>query len=117
MTTHSAGADEPAREQVIHLTDLPPIRIIVSEWPIVGRVMKEEGNGDEWRRYVNVRANADGRRIIYGSKREAGKTTLVGFLLDEDDGLEELGAAIRRASDAVGIDHAAVFMSMKAEEV
>lgn len=109
-----------ASEQVIHMTDRPPVRIDKEEWPVIARVAwsdnAEAPESASERAWIKVRQRREHpwRKIVYGLREAGSLRQMAGFEVFDQ---EQLAEAIRKTSAIVGLDPQLVFDELPAEAV
>lgn len=106
--------DIATKTRTITLTGRPPVTIIETDWPVTAHgYWHDSKNGIEhdWTRRadIRVRQHADGRAIVYGTRRtkwQGERDLAAGELLTGTD-TAALIAAIRRVAVAIGHDELA----------
>ncbi len=108
-----------SKEQTIHLTGRPAVRIQEDDWPVIARAIWHDAETPALstdRAWVRVRRHVDGSTIVYGLRAEGSFEQKVGFLIDfEDAELEDVTEAIQKTCSLVGIDPQLVFDDMPPE--
>lgn len=109
----------------IAMTDRPPVRLKKADWPKIAGGFYSEHDGQipsqanrTTEAYINVRRNADGRAVVYGSyeydtsfQGERNVSAKAGALLAKSDGeqlVHRIHAVADALFDATGADDALV---------
>lgn len=102
------------KTRTITLTGRPPVTITEADWPVIAHGYwhnSTSGIENDWTRRcdIRVRRHADGRAIVYGTRRtkwQGERDLAAGELLTGTD-TAALIAAIRRVAVAIGHDELA----------